>query len=148
VVPAVSPPSSTVIPAAAAAVAAAAVGSAGPVIEHQGSGVFASIPPSPPSLPQRPPSVHSSSESEPGIIPPNPFAPTSSYMSTQEWINNTSSSGSTPSTPTLRSENGSVVGEVVDIPDIESDFGSNSDGEFDEAASWTEVSSQTSENDH
>ena len=77
-------------------------------------------------------------------------------MSTQEWINNASSGSSDdgdsrPSTPAGHgSDDGSVVGmvEVVDTPDIVSEFGSGSEGEFDDAASWTELGSQTSENDY
>lgn len=144
--PAASSPLGLVIPMAAAIVASSAITSAGSAIVPEEAEVFAT-PPSPPALPQRALSVHSSSESEPGIIPPNPFAPTS-YITTQEWINNTRGSANTPSTPKAPSEAGSIAGEVVDIPEIESDFGSTSDGEFDEAASWTEVGSQTSENDY
>lgn len=104
-----------------------------------------------------PPSIHSSSSrSEPDIIPPNPFESTASYMSTQEWINNASSGssddgGSRPPTPAGHgSDGGSVVGaeEIVDVPDMVSEFGSGSEVEFDDAASWTELGSQTSENDY
>ena len=145
--PVASPPFGLAIPIATVIVASPAIASRSIGIIPENAEVSA-IPPSPPVLPQRPLSVHSSSESEPGIIPPNPFAPASPYMATQEWVNSTRSSGDTPSTPKGSSEAGSVAGEVVDIPEVESDFGSASDGEFDEAASWTEVGSQTSENDY
>ncbi|KAF8423094.1 hypothetical protein EV426DRAFT_603834 [Tirmania nivea] len=150
-IPAAAPPiaSATVVAGAAVGVTAAAALT---------PKVLASLPPSPSTLPhiQSPPSIHSSSShSEPDVLPANPFESTTSYMSTQEWINNasygSSDSDSRPPTPASHgSDAGSVVGagEIVDIPDVVSEFGSSSEGEFDDAASWTELGSQTSENDY
>ena len=160
-----------IIPIAAAAVAGAAVvGTAELLVPSEGSVVSeaatapedagtpseavvpeesaAPLPYAEPQVQSRTVSMHSFSNSEPDIIRPNPFESTTQYMSIQEWANNASGSGSAPSTPTGPSEAGSVAGEVIDIPDVVSDFGSNSDGDFDETASWTEVGSETSENDY
>lgn len=157
--PPVPSPAAPVVPIAAAAVVAGAVAGTAAAATLTPE-ALASIPASSYTLPhvQSPPSIHSSSShSEPDVIPPNPFESSASYMSTQEWINNTSSGSSDggnsrPSTPAgSASDAGSVVsagGEVVDIPDVVSDFGSGSEGEFDDAASWTELGSQTSENDY
>lgn len=138
------------IPLAAVVVAGTAAGATAAVLAPEMSSPtkeFASTL----SVAQSPPSIHSSSShSESDIAQPNPFESTVSYMNTQEWINNTSSSSddSRPPTPHVASEDGSVAGEIVDIPDVVSDFGTASDGEFDDAASWTELGSQTSENDY
>lgn len=140
--------SNPVVPLAAPIIVGAAVGTTAAVVAPE---ILASVPSSPSTVPhvQSPLSIHSSSDSEPDVIPPNPFESAASYMSTQEWVNNTSSSEVTrPSTPAAASENGSVAGEMVDIPDVVSDFGSASEGDFDDAASWTELGSQTSENDY
>jgi len=153
---ALCPPAPVLPIAAAAVVAGAAVGTtAAAALTPE---VLASLPTSPSTLPhvRSPPSIHSSSSySEPDVIPPNPFESTTSYMSTQEWINNASSGssdgGSRPPSPVGHgSDDGSMVGagEIVDIPDVVSEFGSGSEGEFDDAASWTELGSQTSENDY
>lgn len=151
---ALSPPVPALPIAAAAAVAGAAVGVTAAITLTPE--VFPTSPSTFPHV-QSPPSIHSSSSrSEPDVIPPNPFEPTASYMSTQEWINNASSGssddgGSRPPTPVGHgSDDGSVVGaeEIVDIPDVVSESGSGSEGEFDDAASWTELGSQTSENDY
>lgn len=155
---ALSPPAPVVPIAAAAVVAGAAVGTTAAIVALTPE-VLASLPAPLETLPhvQSPPSIpSSSSHSEPDIIPPNPFESTASYMSTQEWINNTNSCSSDggdtrPQTPaSLRSDDGSVVGagEIVGIPDVVSEFGSASEGDFDDAASWTELGSQTSENDY
>ncbi|KAF8439213.1 hypothetical protein BGX38DRAFT_1273475 [Terfezia claveryi] len=158
---ALSPPAPTLPVSTAAVVAGAAVGAI--VATALTPEALTSLPTSPPTyqstIPhaQSPPSIHSSSShSEPDVIPPNPFESAASYMSTQEWINNASSGSSDDGDsrpPTLAgqgSDDGSVVGagEIVDIPDVVSEFGSGSEGEFDDATSWTELGSQTSENDY
>ncbi|KAF8461680.1 hypothetical protein BDZ91DRAFT_369325 [Kalaharituber pfeilii] len=138
-------PTPAAIPIAAAVVTGATSGTA---VALAAPDIMATFPSSPSTLSSRPESIHSSSGSEPDVLPPNPFEASAHYISIQEWANNASSGDSTPSTPTAPSEIGSVAGEVVDIPDVVSDFGSNSDGDFEDAASWTEVGSETSENDY
>ncbi|RPB28959.1 hypothetical protein L211DRAFT_250453 [Terfezia boudieri ATCC MYA-4762] len=158
---ALSPPAPALPVSAAVVVAGAAVGAtvAAALTPEALTSLPTSLPTSPSTLPdaQSPPSTHSSSShSEPDVIPPNPFESAASYMSTQEWINNTSCGSSEdgdsrpPTQAGQGSDDGSVVGagEIVDIPEVVSEFGSGSDGEFDDAASWTELGSETSENDY